>query len=408
MGRPDVRKTGLKVIVPLLALAGCAEQGGGCHIATLGALPVLNKSGSPIVGVTLNGQNAAMIVDSGADISMVSEAASKQFDLIATGAVVPITGVTGELMAPVMRADKLRLGSASTEEIFLTETTRSFGGSIEGRPIIGLFGADFLQAYDVVFDLPAHTISLFQVHGCSSPTPTWEGKTSKFEVSRVGQGGRISTTLRLNDQKIDAIVDSGAWHTTILPRQARKAGVSKDMLAQDIHIDSSGVNGSHRKGSLHRFASIQVGDERFLKPVLAVSPMETDGYALLGADFLRRNRVWISYRNEEAYVQRLAPPEQDQTFQVRIRYRKVPAGGSGSGTPAQVPSPGVPFTGQPQSAGAPASAAPAPGAPVPSLPVSNVPAGGLPVSGGSASGVSVPGASPAASEAGPAGQVSTP
>lgn len=320
-----MRKTGLITVVSLLALAGCAERDGVCRLATLGDLPVLNEHGSPIVGITINGRDAAMIVDSGADISMISEQASKQFGLTDTGRFVNISGVTGEMMSPIMQADKLGLGSGTTEEVFLTQAKRSFGGTLAGRPIVGLFGADFLQGYDVAFNLPARTITLYQLSGCHTPTPTWEGPSSTLDWYHPGNGGRIAVNFRLNGQKVEAILDSGAWHTTVLPRQARKAGVSAEQLAQDIALDSSGVNGKHRAGQLHRFASVQIAENMYLNPMLAVSPIETDGYALLGADFLRHNRVWISYRHEKVYIQRLAPPEQDHTFELHIKPKTAPA-----------------------------------------------------------------------------------
>ncbi|GAN68564.1 hypothetical protein AD949_09665 [Acetobacter orleanensis] len=310
----------------LLALAACAEQDGVCQIETLGDLPVLNKYGSPIVGVTINGHDAAMIVDSGADLSMISEGPSKAFGLSDTGRILNLSGVTGGMLAPVMEADKMGLGSGTSGKVYLTQAKRSFGGMIAGRPIVGLFGADFLGAYDVMFDLPAGKIGLYKLSGCKNPTPTWEGPSSKVDWYRLGlHGRRIGMTMRLNGKNIDAMLDSGSWHTTVLPGQARRAGVSKDALAQDFPLTSSGVNGERKSGGrLHRFASLQIGDEIYPNPMLGVEALETDGDALLGADFLRHNRVWISYRHEELHIQRLKPPEQDHTFELKIKRKNTP------------------------------------------------------------------------------------
>ncbi|WP_143217676.1 retroviral-like aspartic protease family protein [Acetobacter persici] len=350
-----MRKAGWIGMVSLLALAGCAEENGVCQVATLGDLPVLNKFGSPIVGVTINGHDAAMVVDSGADLSMISEEASKNFGLTDTGHVLNISGVTGEMLSPVMRADKMGLGTATSGEVYLTQAKRSFGGTLEGRPVVGLFGADFLRSYDVMFNLPARKIALYELSGCKSPTPTWDGPSSTLDWYRLGtQGMRIGTTMRLNGKKIDTMLDSGAWHTTVLPSQARKAGVMKDELARGVPVTSGGVNGKRRGGGyLHRFDSLQIGTELYPNPMLAVSPIETDGYALLGADFLRHNRVWISYKKEQIFIQRLRPPEQDHTFELLIRQKNAPTTGGVSPTgPAAAPLPvtvplaaGVPVSG---------------------------------------------------------------
>lgn len=352
-------------MVSLLALASCAEQNGVCQVSTLGDLPVLNKFGSPIVGVTINGHDAAMIVDSGADISMISEEASKNFGLVDTGHVLNISGVTGEMFSPVMQADKMGLGSGTSGEVYLTQAKRSFGGTIAGRPVVGLFGADFLHSYDVMFDLPGGKIALYQLSACKTPTPTWDGPSSKLDWYRLGTNGlRIGTTIRLNGKKIDAMLDSGAWHTSVLPSQARKAGVSKNDLVQDITFTSSGVTGKSKVGShLHRFASLQIGDELYPNPLLGISPIETDGYALLGADFLRHNRVWVSYRHEQLYIQRLRPPEQDHTFDLRIKPKNVPGAGAEPAVPLSAPFPRISLKDAAPPGSVPAASTPA-GAPV--------------------------------------------
>ncbi|WP_215755244.1 retroviral-like aspartic protease family protein [Acetobacter sp. P5B1] len=366
-----MHKSGWIGMVSLLALAGCAEQNGVCQVSTLGDLPVLNKQGSPIVGVTINGHDAAMIVDSGADISMISEEASKNFGLVDTGHVLNISGVTGEMLSPIMQADKMGLGSGTSGEVYLTQAKRSFGGTIAGRPVVGLFGADFLQSYDVMFDLPGGKIALYQLSGCKTPTPTWEGPSSKVDWYRLGTHElRIGTTIRLNGKKIDAMLDSGAWHTSVLPSQARKAGVSKDDLAQDITFTSTGVSGKRRDGShLHRFASLQIGDELYPNPLLGISPIETNGYALLGADFLRHNRVWVSYRHEQLYIQRLQPPEQDHTFDLRIKPKNAPATGAEPAVPVSAPFPRISLRDPASSGNVPAAASAPAGAPVTAPPV---------------------------------------
>lgn len=314
-------------LLSLLALAGCTQQDGVSHIETLGDLPVLNAHGSPIVGVTINGHDAAMIVDSGADLSMISEKPSKAFGLTDTGRVLHLSCVTGEMFSPVVEAEKIGLGSGTSGTVYLTEAKRTFGGMIAGRPVVGLFGADFLAAHDVMFDLPARKIGLYNLRGCQTPTPEWQGPSSKLDWYRLGAHGiRIGMTMRLNGKKIDTELDSGASHTSMLPGQARRAGVSKAEFGQDLPLTSTGVNGESKGGGhLHRFASLQIGDELYPAPMLAVSPIETDGSALLGADFLRHNRVWISYRDEALYIQRLTPPERDSTFELRLR-QKNPAG----------------------------------------------------------------------------------
>lgn len=310
------------VALLFLTLAGCAETPHECVVHTLGTLPVLNDHGSPIVEVTLNDKKAAMIVDTGADFSSVSESLTKQYDMTRLSAYVPVNGVGGLVDASVYKVDKLGLGTGTTQDIALVGLPRTHG-QINGIPIVGLFGGDFLTSYDVVFDLPAHKIDLYQLHGCPSPTPMWDGPVSKLRSSREGKT-HIGLKLVLNNYKIDAILDSGSSATVVLPRQAHHAGVSEEQLATDISTKSRGIDLHSLSGHLHRFERLQIGDEVFPNPLLDVSPLKTDGDALLGADFLRHNRVWISNRNDMIYIQRLSPPPmQDPTFEHGLRKRQL-------------------------------------------------------------------------------------
>lgn len=298
----------------LIGGAGCAQRPQGCRIATLGTLPVVNTQGSPVVEVTLNGQKAGMIVDTGASVSMVSRKAAHDYKLRIMPGDVPVQGVGGVVLSSIFQVDTLGLGAAKAENVVLVDTPRVFG-SINTLPVVGLFGADFLKAFEVVFNLPEHTINLYQIRGCNSPTPMWDGPVSSVAFHWAGPS-HIELPLELNGHEIDAVLDSGSSMTVILPRQAHRAGVYADQLKADMSLSSRGIDRHSFQVKLHRFERLQIGDDVFINPVLAVAAMQTEGDALLGADFLRHNRVWISNRDEKIYIQRLTPPpRKDPTFE---------------------------------------------------------------------------------------------
>ncbi|CEF40553.1 hypothetical protein ASN_1182 [Acetobacter senegalensis] len=310
-----MKQTLRAVYLALMAsVAGCAQTPAGCQVATLGTLPVLNATGSPIVEVTLNGQKAAMIVDTGASVSMVSRKAAHDYKLTALSGDVSIQGVGGLVQSSLFQVPSMGLGSAKARNVVLVDTPRVFG-YINTVPVVGLFGGDFLKAYEVVFDLPAHTINLYQTNGCSSPTPMWDGPVSSLSFQRIGRS-HIEVPLELNGHKIDAVLDSGSSMTVILPRQAHHAGVHEEQLKTDVSFPSRGIDRNVLQVRLHRFEQLKIGEEVFINPVLAVGAMQTEGEALLGADFLRHNRVWVSNQNEKIYIQRLVPPpRKDPTFE---------------------------------------------------------------------------------------------
>jgi hypothetical protein len=60
----------------------------------------------------------------------------------------------------------------------------------------------------------------------------------------------------------------------------------------------------------HRFGSLQVGPQRIQSPSFWVGPVRLTPIAdmILGADFLARRRVWISFASQQVFVAQGAEP----------------------------------------------------------------------------------------------------
>ncbi|WP_323990286.1 retroviral-like aspartic protease family protein [Nguyenibacter sp. L1] len=318
----------LTCLVLGLVQGACSSGPRRCVVSTLGDLKVMNDVGQPIVRATINGTPVAFLIDTGAAFSIVSPEAAEALRLPYTGQFVPIQGVGGQTVGNVVTVDRLGLGSGTARDT-LFAVAGHFPGHIGGLPVVGLFGGNFLAAAEPVFDLPAHQLDLYTVSGCDSPTPTWSGPTDMAPIEIEGDSA-IMIDVLLNGHRVSAQLDSGAGHTVILPGDARHAGVDRARLSQDPHGHMHGVDDNRFEAHLHRFDSLQVGHAIYYKPWIAVAPMEID-HALLGADFLRHNRVWISYRTQRVYIQRLHAPDGDPTFQIRLR--RLPPANPVPGTP---------------------------------------------------------------------------
>ncbi len=288
----------------LLAVSACQSGPETCEIGRIGPLPILNDTRSPIVKITLNGKPAAIIVDTGASFSLVTADATREFDLAYTGQYGTIRGIAGFTSASVVRADKMGLGDATASDTLFTETSVHMG-RIAGLPVVGLFGADFLVNYDVKFDLPHRKITLYRMQGCSSKDIVWPHPVDAVPLEPE-DGNKFLVPFRINGQPIDAILDSGASRTVIKPSQARKAGVTRDMLAGDREGVARGISDDKLVSHLHRFDTLEVGPKKYRNPWLVVAPLETDT-ALLGADFLRHVVAWLSWYNRTLYIEKPHP-----------------------------------------------------------------------------------------------------
>ncbi|MBB2197369.1 MAG: retroviral-like aspartic protease family protein [Gluconacetobacter sp.] len=288
-----------------LVLSACAENG-ACTIASVGDMPVLNEQGSPIVKASINGHPVAFVVDTGSLITAIWPRQVDKLGLYSTFRQVRLRGVGGDTLGTIVTARTMGLGAATASDVsFVAVGRRMDGRAVNGIPIVGLLGGDFLSSYDVVFDLPNHQVNLYDVRGCKGLIPRWNGGFYSVPTHEdPNDPTKIIVRVKLNGHPMDAILDSGAQHTLIATDDARDAGVSTSDLARDRTGIGVGIDDEKLVRFMHRFERFQVGPFHFDHPVMPVS--ETD-HSLLGAEFLRRHRVWIPRSRNEIFVQPTGP-----------------------------------------------------------------------------------------------------
>ena len=114
----------------------------------------------------------------------------------------------------------------------------------------GLIGADWLRDFDVEFDLRRRRVTLYRVAGCGGDYVPWQGR-----------------------------------RTSVIAQVCRHAHPGDDRARE----------------AQHRTA-------RHASPVTSISTLRvTTADMLLGADWLRGNRVWISYAAHRVTIQPYPP-----------------------------------------------------------------------------------------------------
>lgn len=289
-----------------MLLAGCAGTAPqGCRVDTVADLPLLPHVGITAVEASLQGQKIALLIDTGTFVSTVSRNGAQQFNLRsgADGRFTNLVGIGGVTFAPVVTVHDLGLGHGLVHSLDLP-VAADFPRPVDGLPVFGLFGADFLSNYDVDLDVPRQHFGLYKASGCDAGMRPFD--PPYFSVPFRLEDDQIALDIKLNDRPMTAILDTGASSTVINPTDALAAGVTPDLLAADharfvTGLDSRPV-GLHR----HRFGSLEVGDERMNNFHFDVADIQT-GTTLLGRDFLRFNRVLISYPRRMLFIQPVVP-----------------------------------------------------------------------------------------------------
>jgi clan AA aspartic protease (TIGR02281 family) len=300
------------LLLPLIA--GCENaQPEGCKLGHVTDLTLTYQQGHILIPASLNGVETNMILDTGAQGTMVTRAAATRLALPLTFTGAHVSGVGGSRSLYLFYARSFRLGELHGEHLPLTVSAATFEGY--DRPVDGLFGADFLSAYDIDFDLRNHRARLFTaISGCSHPSALLDEPLFQAELVR-GPVGDASPFVRveIGGKTLLAVVDTGAPHTVIFRNAARKLGVNLDSLANDPHFTATGVGPYARAAARHVMAPITVGEITISNlPVAIVDERMPEGIGmLLGMDFLARVHVWLSFSSRTMIMQyppKASPP----------------------------------------------------------------------------------------------------
>ena len=285
-------------------LAGCANGSQGCRVDTIADLPLLPHVEITAVEATLQGRKVALLIDTGSFISTVSRNGAQRFGLRpgADASYTYIRGIGGVTIAPMVTVHDLSLGRGVAHSLELP-IAGDFPHPVDGLPVVGLFGNDFLSNYDVDVDVPRQHFGLYKATGCDAAMRPFD--PPYFEVPFRKEDGHVVLDIRLNDRPMIAILDTGASATVIDRNEALAAGVALDGLDADQTRGASGLDSHLVEMRRHRFGSLEVGDERMNNFHFYVAAMGTRR-TLLGRDFLRFNRILISYPRHMVFIQPVA------------------------------------------------------------------------------------------------------
>ncbi len=277
-----------------------------CERTLLASAPLRDDDGFITMPVAIAGHVASMLVDTGSDDGLVTQAA-------AAGLALPpdrsrrtrLQGTGGDgrtvpnVLLPALRVGALALPAGSVPV-----------GSLPAMPVLsppvaGLIGANLLSSFDVEMDLPNRRIRFWRVRLDSmacAPPPDWAPPYDSIPASR--HGDRLTLAVALDGRPLTALLDSGARSRILSTRAAARLGVGADQLGADPGGINAGIDLHESSYHWHRFDRLVIGGERFARPVLTVAPVAEPVDLLLGADWFAGRDVWISYATATLFVRR--------------------------------------------------------------------------------------------------------
>ncbi|MDB5460925.1 MAG: hypothetical protein JWO72_2666 [Caulobacteraceae bacterium] len=295
----------------LLALAGgqaarAQGAGGGCRIERKARLPLTESHGRFVTTVTVNGRPLRMLVDTGAQRAALSPAMADRLRLPRDpGQTFRATGVGGRGREEHPRiAGSVAFGPATWRRYAL-QTAAIVRPEQAGDPAapVGLIGADMLSAYDVEFDFPGRILTLYAVSGCTGRFVPWKGRYDAFPAEPA-PADLFVIPVSLEGHRLRALLDTGSNTSSLGRAAARTAGVDDARLRGDKADSYLGSKGAAVAARRHRFGAFSIGDTLFKNAPIAVRAADFGVFdMLLGVDFLRSRKVWLSYGTRQVFIQ---------------------------------------------------------------------------------------------------------
>jgi predicted aspartyl protease len=231
------------------------------------------------------------------------EGSDTSFEIDTAAQQTALTPVTAELLARtgVSSGDafaQITLGNADFQRQVPVVNLTGAGGVI---------GGDLLSDHDLELDLPDHRVRLWRAPGCKLADLPWTGPRDAVPVEVTG-GELLHVPVTLNGQKVEAVLDSEAPVSLIQTDTARRLGVTSSELGRDARVAVHDAGRGSTPARMHRFDMLTVGQEQVRNPLIGVADFQpATSEMVLGLDYLRDHRVWVSYRTGHLFIQAAGP-----------------------------------------------------------------------------------------------------
>ncbi|MEJ0019935.1 MAG: retroviral-like aspartic protease family protein [Acetobacteraceae bacterium] len=296
-------------LLALLLLLFAAPAHAACRVEAQASVPVDLAEGHVLVTVQVNDTPTTFILDTGADRTLMSEDVIRQLGVVRdTWVASTVRGIGGYQQRPNALPRSLRLGEVTLRRRTVTADTSVTVGplpvtAVAGRPIAGLLGRDFLAPFDLDLDLPEHRLTLYSVSGCQPLVLPWTKPYAAIPAT-TPMGAALVLQVMIDGQPLRALLDSGATASLVTAPGMVRLGLTPEILAQDPAGMAAGIGPAAVPMRRHRFAEMRVGRDVTRDPALWVAPVRVVPIVdmLLGADWLRSRRVWLSFATKQIFV----------------------------------------------------------------------------------------------------------
>jgi clan AA aspartic protease (TIGR02281 family) len=342
-----------------VAWSADAATASSCKLAKVGVVPLTMDGNQPLVSAVINGKTVHMLLDTGANSSVISRPGATRLGLHVRDNGGTFSGIDGSsrLLQSIM--DTIDLGTYHGEDVrVLVGGYADFGATDD---VVGVLGMDFLERNDLEFDFAHNLLNLYKPENCeTAELAYWSDSYSMAEMDGVWRTrASIRLVITINGEPMHALLDSGATVSLLDAAAVRRLGRDKVIGGTGPEADAKagggirGIGGYAIPTLISTFDSISIGDEtiknaklRHLAYVDDNGQLVTDGNLagvlgggldmILGADFLRSHRVFVAFSQRKIYFTYAGGPIFQTKGEALVRKRD-----DNAVTPADQPADGL-------------------------------------------------------------------
>ncbi|MBE7210848.1 MAG: hypothetical protein INR65_07490 [Gluconacetobacter diazotrophicus] len=261
------------------------ERAAARCVRTVIAVPILSTDGAVVVPVEVDGVAAAAEIAPRDTMGVVIDTGGLRFQ---SDGSVRIGELDGDTVGSRTRIRRLQLGDAVAEDVPAVMTGRVRLPEVAGRRIMLQIGADILDAYQVLMDLPGRRLTLFtdEGTGCPDPVRAAAGHAVPLREGAAGQLDRVDAVL--DGHALSMEINLSANDSVVGLAEAERFGAPDAVLAADPKVRTGLARAL--VGRRHRFASLRVAGYEVADGRVDVQPGVA--YDVLGLDFFQ-NRVTL-------------------------------------------------------------------------------------------------------------------
>lgn len=277
------------------------------------------------VPVEIAGVPKRMLINMGAEVSMISAATVEELKLPIFHSRTKIYSLTGSI-TDAYTTVPVKLGNLQGNiNLWIDET---LNGLSDDPLVAGLLGTDVLSNFDVSMDFGTKKFDLLSTDHCDGKVIYWPAQNVAVVPFKRWHGGKIVFDVTIDGKTVKAILDTGAYNSTM-----RIDNAERDFDVKPGSADTPAAGHLNEREDLtiyhHTFKTLDFSGIAVTNPVITLIPDKMtkkmsdgpelgsllkarddarDAPMLIGMNVLQHLHVYIAYREKKLYISAAGKP----------------------------------------------------------------------------------------------------